>query len=327
VKIGADLHVFEKLTESDKPLTLEYLAQETSAAIDLLGHLLRAMSAFGIIKETGKDEFTSNRTTKVLANVHVSGALAHMFDVHAPVAHALPGYLAEKKYQMITSNKDLPFQKALHTDLTPFEWMRQHPEQMKSLGHAMAMQGQESWVDHYNVEEEVASFSPTADSALLVDVGGGFGQQAVAVKKKFPSLPGRIIVQDIPQTLDAAPSIEGIEFMVQDFFQPQQIKNAKLYYLRHILHDWTDEDCIKILKALVPAMGPESRVVIDEVVLPDVGVPWQAAYMDLTMMASLGGIERTKAEYEKLLGAAGLKIVDIKKYDPKMQSIIVAAPK
>lgn len=205
--------------------------------------------------------------------------------------------------------------------------MKQHPEQMKSLGHAMAIQREGHWVDSYPVEKEVGSFSPASDSALLVDIGGGFGQQSAIFKNKFPNLKGRVIVEDIPETLDNAPPVEGIEFKIQDFFKTQEVKGAKFYYLRHILHDWTDEDCIKILKAIVPVMGPESRIVIDEIVLPNSNVPWQAAYMDLTMMSALGGVERTKAEFEKLLAGAGLRMVDIHKYDPKLQSVILAVPK
>ena len=118
-----------------------------------------------------------------------------------------------------------------------------------------------------------------------------------------------------------------LDFQVQDFFELQAVKGAKFYYLRHILHDWTDEDSVRILKNIVPAMGPESRIIIDEVVLPDKGVPWQAAYMDLTMMGALGGVERTKSEYGAILNRAGLKPVDVHKYDPKMRSVILAVPK
>lgn len=234
------------------------------------------MAALQIIKEAGKDEFAANRTTKVLADPNVAGGMEHLYAVHAPTCLALPEYFKKRNYQPITSNKDLPFQIALKTDLAPFDWMRQHPEQMKSLGQAMAIERGRQWTDTYPVPEKVGSFTPDPDSALLVDVGGGFGQQAVDFQTKFPNLPGRIIVQDIPETLSRAPAVDGIEFVVQDFFQPQEIKGAKFYYLRHILHDWTDEDCIKILKNLVPALGPESYVVIDEVVFPDTGAPWQA---------------------------------------------------
>ncbi|KAF2111730.1 methyltransferase B [Lophiotrema nucula] len=327
VKIGSDLHIFETLSGSQQSFKLGDLAATTGASRGLLGHLLRASAAFGLISETDKDEFSANRLTKALANVNVAGAIEHAFDVHASVALALPSYFKERKYQDVTSNLDLAFHKALNTDLPPFEWMKQHPEQMKSLGHAMAMQREGHWIDSYPVEEEVGTFSPTADSALLVDIGGGFGQQAAAFKNRFPSLPGRILVQDIAETLDHAPQITGIDFQVQDFFQPQAIIGAKFYYLRHILHDWTDDDSVRILKSIVPAMGPKSRIVIDEIVLPDKDVPWQAAYMDLTMMGSLGGVERTKSEYEAILDRAGLKLVGIHKYDPKLQSVILAVPK
>jgi demethylsterigmatocystin 6-O-methyltransferase len=86
-------------------------------------------------------------------------------DVHCPVALALPEYLKTHKYQDITSNKDLPFQLALKTDMAPFDWMRTTPGQMKALGHAMRIQRETHWIDHYPVEKEVGSFSPTSDSA------------------------------------------------------------------------------------------------------------------------------------------------------------------
>lgn len=205
--------------------------------------------------------------------------------------------------------------------------MKQRPEHVKSLAHGMRIQRAGHWIDSFPVEKEVGSFSPAPESALLVDVGGGFGQQAIGFKSKFPHLPGRIIVQDIPATLELAKPVEGIEFMEQDFFELQAVKGAKFYYLRHILHDWQNDDCVRILKAMVPAMGPESRIIIDEVVLPDMNVPWQAAYMDITMMASLGGMERSKSEWEKLIDEAGFKILEIHRYDPKMQSVIVVVPK
>lgn len=67
---------------------------------------------------------------------------------------------------------------------------------------------------------------------------------------------------------------------------------------------------------------------IDEVVLPDVNVPWQSAYLDITMMASFGAVERTKTEWESLIDQAGLKIVEIHQYDAhKMQAVIIAVPK
>ena len=55
-------------------------------------------------------------------------------------------------------------------------------------------------------------------------------------------------------------------------------------------------------------MGPKSRILIEEMVLPDMRVDWTATHNDLTMMASLGARERTQGQWESLLDSAGLKI-------------------
>ena len=55
-------------------------------------------------------------------------------------------------------------------------------------------------------------------------------------------------------------------------------------------------------------MGPKSRILIEEMVLPDMGVDWTVTHADLTMMASLAARERTQGQWESLLDTAGLKI-------------------
>jgi demethylsterigmatocystin 6-O-methyltransferase len=328
IQIGIDLDVFTTLTANANPVGLQHFLDAVSASPALLAHLLRSMAAFGFILETRKDTFTANRMTKALAHPDVVGALPHVTHLHALTAQVLPGFLREHKYQDMTDTKNLPFHLALKTDLPPFEWMKQHPEQMKALGHAMRIERIHSWVESYPIENAIGSFEAKADSALLVDLGGGFGQQAVAFKSRVPSALGRIIVQDISSTLTYAPTINGIEFQEHDFFTPQHIEGAKFYYLRHILHDWSDEDSIRILQNLIPALSSESRIVIDEVVLPDTNVPWQCAFMDLTMSSSLGGCERSREEWDKLLSRAGLQIEEIHTYDDvRRHSVIVTVPK
>jgi demethylsterigmatocystin 6-O-methyltransferase len=292
-------------------------------------HLLRAMASFGLIVETAKDTFQANRSTKAFANIHVQGAAPHVTDVHFPIAQVLPQYLKEHKYQDMDDNKDLPFQKALGTDLAPFDYLKEDPKQMKALGHVMVLDAVQSWVTLYPVEKQLQHFKPASDSAVLVDIGGGFGQHSVSFKEKFPDIQGRIVVQDLPSTLAHLPTKPaGIEFEEYDFFTPQPIHDAKFYYLRHIMHDWPDVDCIRILKNIISAMGPDSLILIDDVVLPETNVPWQVSTMVMMMMAALGGIERSKEDWESLLDRAGLKVAHIVRYDDaKFHSIVAAVPK
>ena len=87
---------------------------------------------------------------------------------------------------------------------------------------------------------------------------------------------------------------------------------AKAYYLHHILHDWPDEACRKILRNQMAAMKPGySMILIDDAVLPDRDCPSAFAAGDLNMMSILGAMERTRQQWTELLESVGLEIVCI----------------
>ncbi|KAJ8112641.1 hypothetical protein OPT61_g5037 [Boeremia exigua] len=328
IQIGLDLGIFATLAADTDPIGLEYFVAATGASSTLLVRLLRSLASFGFVIETAKDTFTANRITQALAHPDIAGAFPHITHVHALVAQVLPRYLREHKYQDMNDSNGLPFHLAIGTDLSPFEWMKQHPEQMRALGHAMQIARTHSWVESYPISDQIGKVQFAENSVLLVDVGGGFGQQAAAFKARVPSVRGPVVVQDLAATLAHAPAIAGIDFQEHDFFMPQPVRGARFYYLRHILHDWTDDDSVRILDNIVPALAPESRIVIDEVVMPDTNVPWQCAFMDLTMSSSLGGYERSGGQWEVLLNRAGLQIEEVHTYDKvKKHSVIIAVPK
>ena len=103
------------------------------------------------------------------------------------------------------------------------------------------------------------------------------------------------------------------------------LAGAAIYYLRNVLHDHPDDRCLQILKHQVDAMGPKSILLIDELVLPNEGASVMAAQIDITMMATLGSIERTEAQWRALLARAGLEVVEIYKYDPQMGYGVIEA--
>ena len=66
------------------------------------------------------------------------------------------------------------------------------------------------------------------------------------------------------------------------------------------------------------AMSSKSAILIDEIVLPDVGAQWQAAQLDISMMASLAGRERSERDWKRVVEEAGLQIKDIFAYDEEL---------
>ena len=75
-------------------------------------------------------------------------------------------------------------------------------------------------------------------------------------------------------------------------------------------------------------MGPDSTILIDEMVLPDQNVHWQAAQSDLATMAVLASVERTRRQWTELLDSVGLKIRDLHEYTPSVHwSILTVVPK
>ncbi|KAL9086805.1 MAG: hypothetical protein Q9165_006952 [Trypethelium subeluteriae] len=254
--------------------------------------------------------------------------MANNFDTIGPVLQQLPKFLMETNYQDITDGSKTAFQLAFHTELPVFTWLANQPELFAHAQEYMKFQraGTANWMSVFPFEQELGDWR---DKPVFVDIGGGLGQQCMALKSKFPNLTGKIVLQDLPQTVKHVASIEGVEIQAQDFFEPQVVKGeprAKFYYLRNIIHDWPDDKALIILKNIVSAMSSSSRILVDEMVLPDTGVHWQAAQADLTMMAALGSRERTRGQWHTLLVAADLEILQILQYGPASQeSIIVAA--
>jgi demethylsterigmatocystin 6-O-methyltransferase len=153
------------------------------------------------------------------------------------------------------------------------------------------------------------------------------GQQCTAIRDKFPHLVGRIILEDLPAVVSRAKVPAGVEVLQHNFWYPQPIKGAKFYYLRAVLHDYNDMDSCKILKHIADAMGPESVLLIDEMVLPNKGVDWYATQTDLLMMCVFGSAERTQDAWARLMEQVGLEVRSLQTYTYAMRLSIIEVVK
>ncbi|KAI9707878.1 MAG: hypothetical protein M1820_004484 [Bogoriella megaspora] len=175
------------------------------------------------------------------------------------------------------------------------------------------------------IEEECKDWP--SDKPVFVDVGGGTGQQCMALKEKFPRLPGRVILQDLSAPIEEASVSNGVEKMVYDFFTPQPVKGARYYYLRAIMHDHADDKCLEILKNVAGAMTEASTILLDEIVVPDKNVEWFVTQTDLGMLVQFSSMERTEKHWRELLAEAGLKVQKITTYTHAFRLSIISATK
>ena len=117
------------------------------------------------------------------------------------------------------------------------------------------------------------------------------------MKRKFPNLPGRLVLEDLPDIIehDKESIKDSIEVVGYDIFTEQPLKGAKAYYLRTILHDWwPDKQSLLALARVREAMADDSVLLIKENTLPKVGTSSFSVSLDINIMNIFAALERTK---------------------------------
>lgn len=115
----------------------------------------------------------------------------------------------------------------LAKNATLFEWMKQHPEQRKFFDNYMAGRRREvlRWFEIFPITKKLTTELRTGSKdILIVDIGASHGHDLVRFKERYSDLPGRFILQDLPETIESIHNpLPGIEPMIYDFFTPQPV--------------------------------------------------------------------------------------------------------
>ncbi|XP_060168995.1 myricetin 7/4'-O-methyltransferase 2-like [Lycium barbarum] len=144
----------------------------------------------------------------------------------------------------------------------------------------------------------------------LVDVGGGTGTMSIAIAKAFPKIECTVL--DLPHVIGDCKGSGNLEFVGGDMFD--EIPHANAILLKCILHDWRDDDCVKILKKCkesIPSREKGGKVIIIDTVMEDDSkqnndqIVRAQHNMNMLMMVLFAAKERTKKEWEKLFTEAG----------------------
>ncbi|KAJ5554097.1 hypothetical protein N7513_004056 [Penicillium frequentans] len=316
------IRLFERFDEG--PPTATDLARRCGIDVALLVRLMRTLAAIGIFTEPSPGLYAHTIKSQTLRQAEHRAVVQGMAET-ATLMTALPDFLQTHHWQDPVDVQPTLFGFAHKTDQTMFEWFESQPEQraifaaFQSSTAALAVCQLEPFLRSLLIAPSPSSSNDSSDGpreVTLVDVGGGRGAVLRQVCHELDPPPqGRIVLQDLPKVLEGVEGGERVEVMPYSFLDPQPVNGAHTYLFRHIFHNWSDGVVAKILQNTVAAMEPTSRLVIVDLVLPDGGgaSPY-AAFLDVSMMA-FGGMERTEAQWRKILKNAGLQVRRIEPLD------------
>jgi SAM-dependent methyltransferase len=296
VYVAAALELPDRIADGvDDPAAL---AAATGTDPDALRRILRGLAAAGVVAEDAAGRLSLTAVGEALRD-QTPGSLR-------PFALSAGAEWYEVWGALLPSVRagEVAFDRVHGAPL--FAWLADNPE-------AQALFNRRMVAATAGTAAAVAAVVDFAPFRTLVDLGGGHGQFLAAVLRANPHLRG--VLFDLPavaaegRNLLAAAGLEDrVEVIGGDFFADPLLP-ADAYLLSQILHDWDDERCIAILRAVRRALAPDGRLLVVETLLPErVTGPAVAVDHDLLMLTITGGRERTEAEYRALFAAGGFAL-------------------
>jgi hypothetical protein len=296
--VAAELGLADLL--ADGPRSAADLAAAAGADPDAVHRLLRALASVGVF--AGRDDGRFGLTP--LADLLRTGAPGSQRD-----AARMRGdwqYRAWGELLACVRTGRPAFERLFGAPL--FEYLAGRPDKAAVFDGAMVgIHGRES-------AAMLAAYD-FGGVGTLADVGGGNGSLLTAVLRQYPAMHG--VLFDLPgvaaraDTALRAAGLAGRYRAVGGSFLDAVPPGADAYLLRHILHDWDDDQAARILRNVRAAMGDGGRVLVVETVIPPGNDPSFAKLLDLNMLVLFGGRERTVDEFRRLFEAAGLRLTGV----------------
>ncbi len=291
---AAQLNIADLL--QDGPKHYSELAEGSGVDPIALYRLLRALASAGVFTELEGERFELNPLSELLCDDASTSLRA--FAVHSgrqmyPVWNHLLTTIrtGQTAYQQLYG-------------MSAWEYRQQNPEERQVFDAAM------SDLISYTAAA-VADAYDFSKFRSIVDVGGGQGALLGSILAANPNLHGTLfdqaqVISGGPAALEAAGLLARCELVGGSFLESVP-SGADVYTLSHIVHDWDDPEATKILRACRRAMSAGQILLLIERVIDPAKPRLQETLSDVNMMLALGGCERTRAEYERLLSAAGFQ--------------------
>jgi SAM-dependent methyltransferase len=308
----AQLKIPDRLANG--PLSSDELAKEIACDPEATYRLLRASASIDVVSVMNDGRFGLTPLGEILRS-NVPGSMRESAIALTAPGHWLPwGRLVEAVRQGVRQTPA-----TLGREL--FEFYAENPDEGSAFTGAMCNVSAA-------VAEELAQALDTSTAKHVVDVGGASGTIIAALLKRNPALHGTILELShvVPRARAAVAELgfsSRCKVLEGDFFKA--VPQADIHILKYIIHNWDDEQSVRILSNCARALRRNGRVILVERVLPEDGRPSYAPLADLNMLVLLPGRERTAKQYAKLFEAAGLRLDRVIETASAMQVVEASA--
>ncbi|KAH8808630.1 putative O-methyltransferase [Xylogone sp. PMI_703] len=332
-RTAIDLNLFDHLKESStNGATSGELAKKTGAEKSLISRLMKHLAAMHVVQEKDTDNYAPTACSNAFTDKELQNSFVYSYDVVGPAFHDLPKHFKDPSYRNSTKAAHSPPHQVGLSLLNFTFSQRKGQMNISMLDSYMHVCHAEKpvWCDpgFYPISEQLINgFDTLASDVMLIDIGGGLCQDLQKLRKRYPLLPGKLILQDSQNVVSAIPPSSNAMFitMAYDIFTPQPVKHARAYYLHSVLRNWDDRDCVRILCNLKPALKHSySKVLINEVVVTESYTNLSATSMDQLMLVHNARQERTEAQWRELIKKAGLHVLCFWKYAGVAEVLIEA---
>jgi len=304
--VSRALYAAAKLGLADKlasgPRSAAELAKETSTLPSALHRLMRLLAGLGMLKtERDGQRFALTPLGEAMKSDAPGAARATILTLAGPMFWKAFG---EYMYSLETGKTG--FEKAF--EMPVFDYLAKHPEDAANFVQTMIGV-------HGDEPPTIVAAYDFSGVGTVVDVGGSSGNLLDAILKRYPGPRGVLfdlphVVRDAPQRFRAWGLGDRIRAEGGSFFESVPA-GGDAYILSHVIHDWSEEQCLTILGNCRRAMKPDAKLLIVEMVIPAGDEMHPGKLLDLTMLVMPGGQERTEAEYAALLDKAGFRLTRV----------------
>ena len=296
---GVVLGIFDALSSRPARDAIS-LASDLEVGSTGLYRLLRALGNIDLLVENREHAFTLTAAGELLTTTHPQ-SLRGMVRLEAGFQH----YSAWRHLpELVRLNQSDGFGREFGVNI--FELQNEDTEYAQIFHEAMfAYSASETDVVTQLVEDVNIDGVNT-----ICDVGGGHGHLLERLLSEWPAVSG--IVLDLPAVVAdqqnhlRPPEIQRrCQYVSGDMFA--SVPRADVYFLKHVLHDWNEEECLRILSTIRRAASARTRLFICEWIVPEPDTPHFSKIVDIHMLCISTGRQRTIAEFNRLLTASGWK--------------------